>query len=152
MTCMIDTLALKMSVGSNSYQFCFPIMVAPGLPSLGQTPTPENVGELMIRACMRLVKAPYDILDDSGETLAYVVKLHKAETATVEGYEWWSAACTSDREANPLTNKGKNKLKAYACLSLFFRGAPLRPRARGHSRASSSMSRPPVCWAALSLL
>ncbi len=36
LTCLVDTLTLKMSVGSDNYQLCLPIM--------GQTPTRENVG------------------------------------------------------------------------------------------------------------
>ena len=104
---------------NETFQLCLPIMTAEGLPRLGLGPKNDGVGEPMIRAFMRVVRLIYNQVKPPNEpSLTHEIRLHKAEVKSSQGFEWWSAACKSDREASVLTDqvKSKSHRKAYAYL------------------------------------
>ncbi len=109
-----------MATGSMDYQVCLPIVTTKkGLLALCQDPGHARIGEPMIRSFMHLVKLICNELlpSDGGNKLVHWIRLHKAEVVSAHGFQWWSAACGRNREANVLTNAvkhGKSRRKAYA--------------------------------------
>ena len=97
-------------------QLCIPVLMCPGLDTLGTSV--ESEGEIMLRAFIRVVARVCQEMNID-QALEVFARTHKAESVEILGERWYSKACRSDREAVGLADpsmSGPKRTQVYCYL------------------------------------
>ena len=108
----VPELVVSLCPGSQMVQLCIPILVDAGVEMFGIR---DDAVEVVFRSFIQVVNLVHKMVwrgdMSDGENLLPCVRMHKAEVRNVMGFDWWSKACSSDRQAVVLVDEARKRQK-----------------------------------------